>query len=409
MSRKGFTLVELLVVITIIGILAAMLLPALAAAREAARGSICKQNLRQFYVGQMTRAERDTTTAFTTGAWDGLRDGALDEWGWVADLVNGGVCQPGQLLCPSNPSKTTEKLNDYLGVATSVNGKEDGDVNKVRSGIAKQLQDAGVLNGSWGFVAGQEAAAAAIIKSELIDKGYNTNYMTTWFSSRTAPKLARNASVLSFPSTSAVKGLGGTTGALTQSFVDNSAYPSSIIPLMGDSNVGDQKEAYLAATVAAGVRGLLIGDRTVESFNDGPALVTVGAAGKLAGWGTSTAGDVTVFNTGNGTGIIRDEQPAKNSGIVATFNHLQDYRDFGPVHGTGKGGAVNVLFADGAVKTFNDVNGDGYVNPGFNVSAVPASALSNCGYTNSTSELPATQIFSGVFLAKYSSKSNLDQ
>jgi len=83
--NKGFTLVELLVVIAIIGILIALLLPAVQAAREAARVSQCKNNLKN--IGVAMKNHEGAHNYFPSGGWG-------NRWVGHPDLGTG-VSQPG--------------------------------------------------------------------------------------------------------------------------------------------------------------------------------------------------------------------------------------------------------------------------------------------------------------------------
>ena len=98
----AFTLVELLVVIAIIGALVALLLPAVQAAREAARRLECKNHLKQ--IGLAFHNHHDAHGHFPTGGWD---------WYWAGDPDRGfGKEQPGTWTYNILPYVEQQALRD---------------------------------------------------------------------------------------------------------------------------------------------------------------------------------------------------------------------------------------------------------------------------------------------------------
>ena len=88
--RTAFTLIELLVVLAVIGLLAALLFPAVQFTREAARRTSCKSKLRQ--IGLATQMYHDTFKTLPPG-WlandpaSGWPDPEGEpEWGWAANI-----------------------------------------------------------------------------------------------------------------------------------------------------------------------------------------------------------------------------------------------------------------------------------------------------------------------------------
>lgn len=407
MSRRtnAFTLVELLVVIAIIGILAALVLPALSRAREAARANSCRSNLRQIFVSLVTHADTDPNERFCSGAFDGRRDGSIDTYGWVADMVNGGAGKPSELLCPSNPSKVSEKINDYLGTFTSISSEW--------TTLARRTAGAGKYwdptTGAYTAPAGGPPTVEQAVVEFFLNKGYNSNYASSWFLVRGGPRLQSDgANGLQWSnSLGKIKALSGTKGPLSRAAVEQSYHTTSVIPLMFDANVGDTNEAALKADL--GKYGVT-GDRTCESYSDGPCKNPSSA---WTDWATNKWDALAAESVLQLTGSVityslyAAEQPAPGvtSQVGNTARHLQDYRDMAPTHA----GQCNVLFADGSIRTFKDLNGDGYLNPGFNIDATAAStALDAVGYRDARVELPPEVVFSGVFIEKQTLKGKLD-
>ncbi len=298
---RGFTLIELLVVIAVIALLIGLLVPGLTAARDLARTTRCKSNLRQMGVGLLAYSNSNRgwycsgpQDGRVNSNWGNPADIQAGKVGWMSDAIAGGYYNPGALLCPTNPARSTQSLqNDKLPA------KFEGITDTMKKRVA------------------------------MFTRGYNTNYTPSWYLAFTElVDLRDNPDVdVKRPYLTSKRDVQTMKGTLNEK--NMGVVATSLVPLFADGRVNDAGDGE--STVLVGTDTY----RVVKHLTDGYKGSAVdGLLGKQS-W--SDCGPAHGRAPG---GKLRNSASGINN------------KDLDKYYG-------NWLFADGHVDSLADTNLDG--------------------------------------------------
>ena len=141
MKRSAFTLVELLVVIAVIGILAAMLVPAINNAREAARRNQCLSRQRDLAIamiaydnaknglpGYLNRLGETPVHSWAVAVFADINESKRYEVLMKGEIPTGTFAPLPALLCPSDNPKEDRRLNFVVNCGPAAGNNIDGDI-----------------------------------------------------------------------------------------------------------------------------------------------------------------------------------------------------------------------------------------------------------------------------------------